>query len=115
MEHHNSLHNPKTYYWNVAILATSQWLDLVATRGMIAKQGDWVEDSPRKEYILSHMELMTVLKVIAIPTLIVIVGYLAEKKLSHHQTKITFVMRLLNTLMVSAVVVNTGLNLYSFT
>jgi hypothetical protein len=99
---------------NVVILSTSQWLDVISTKSMIAKHGDWVEDSPRKDYILSNQELWDTLKLIAIPTLIIITAYLAHKKLPHHQDKIIRGMFALNTLVISAVLINTALTRIEF-
>lgn len=81
---------------------------------MIAKQGDWVEASPRKDYFLANMQLVEALKILAIPAIIVTTAYLANKKFPNHQEKITTALRVINTGMMCVLIINTALNIYTF-
>ncbi len=77
---------------------------------MIKLNGSWVEDSPRKDYLYSNLQLLEVLKIIAIPAIIIITAYIVDNEkyefLYLHREKIVRAMQFLNVFMVCALILN---------
>lgn len=103
----------RKYSLNVALLIGFQWADLLTTKGMILKHGLQAEANELAKYLFeNNPELLELLKLFAIPAILLAVGYLFDKKFPHKRDISILAMRSINATMACIVLINCTATVY---